>query len=167
MSHSKIFNIKQLGKLVNCSMKDSYTYILSNRKRTSLYIGVTNDLKRRMFEHKAHKGLAFCRRYNLEELMYYEHYGSIQDAIDREKQLKRWHKDWKWNLIRSLNPELMDLSGPWFDKDDLNDIKEFRLSDELRFNSFSMVDKPDPETSQDDVDGIGQILKQVQDDVGV
>jgi len=66
-------------------MKDAYTYILSNRNRETLYIRVTNDLKRRMFEHKAHKGSSFCKKYNLEELMYYEHFNSMQVAIDREK----------------------------------------------------------------------------------
>jgi len=128
-------------------MKDAYTYMLSNKNRVTLYIGVTNNLERRMFEHKAHKGSAFCKKYNLEELMYYEHYDFMQDAIDREKQLKRWHKDWKWDLIRSMNPELKDLSKPWFDKNDLKDIMEFRLSDEPRFNDYPGLDRFDPESS--------------------
>ena len=136
-----------INQPVNYYMKDAYTYILSNRKRATLYIGVSNDLERRMFEHKAHKGSAFCKKYNLEELMYYEHYDFMQDAIDREKQLKRWHKDWKWNLVRSMNPELKDLSAPWFDKEDLKDMIAFRLSDDVRCNDFPSFEKADPETS--------------------
>jgi len=136
-----------INQPVNYYMKDAYTYILSNRKRATLYIGVSNDLERRMFEHKAHQGSAFCKKYNLEELMYYEHYDFMQDAIDREKQLKRWHKDWKWNLVRSMNPELKDLSAPWFDKEDLKDMMAFRLSDDVRFNDFPSLEKADPETS--------------------
>ena len=128
-------------------MKDAFTYILSNRNRETLYIGVTNDLERRMFEHKAHRGSKFCNKYNLEELMYYEHYNFVQDAIDREKQLKRWHKDWKWNLIKSVNPVLKDLSEPWFNKEDLKDIMAFRLNKEPRFNDFPTLEKCDPETS--------------------
>ena len=100
-----------------------------------------------MFEHKAHKGSKFCNKYNIDELMYYEHYNSMQGAIDREKQLKRWHKDWKWDLVKTLNPELEDLSESWFDEDDLKDIMDFRLSDEPRFNDFPVLDRTDPESS--------------------
>lgn len=128
-------------------MKDAYTYMISNKNRTSLYIGVTNDLKRRMFEHKAHKGSAFCRKYNIEDLMYYEHYSLIQDAIDREKQLKRWHKGWKWDLVKTLNPALEDLSEIWFDKEDLKDILKFRLCKEPRFNDFPILENSGPESS--------------------
>ena len=127
-------------------MKDAYTYILSNRNRTVLYIGVTNDLERRMFEHKASKGSAFCKKYNLNELMYFEHYNFMQDAIDREKQFKYWHKDWKWDLIKTLNPEFRDLSKPWFENDDLEDINLFRLSHERHFITKSL-DNLDPESS--------------------
>jgi predicted GIY-YIG superfamily endonuclease len=100
-----------------------------------------------MFEHKAHKGSAFCKKYNLEELMYFELFDFIHDAIDREKQLKRWHKEWKWNLIKTLNPDLIDLSKSWFDGEDMDDIMKFRLSDEPRFNDFPALDGSDPETS--------------------
>ncbi|MCK4529690.1 MAG: GIY-YIG nuclease family protein, partial [Candidatus Marinimicrobia bacterium] len=76
-------------------MKTSYVYILSNKMRTVLYVGVTNDLGRRIFEHKTGHGSKFTNKYNVSDLMYYEEYPSINDAIDREKQLKRWHKEWK------------------------------------------------------------------------
>ncbi|MCD6447245.1 MAG: GIY-YIG nuclease family protein [Candidatus Marinimicrobia bacterium] len=136
-------------------MKNAYTYILSNKNRTTLYVGVTNDLERRMFEHKAHRGSKFCKKYNLDELMYYEHYNFMMDAIDREKQLKRWHSKWKWDLIKELNPKLLDLSKPWFDKDDLEDIKAYRNNQDISFHYASSSEKWDPESS----------LKQVQPDV--
>ncbi len=72
---------------INSLMKDAYTYILSNKNRTTFYIGVTNNLERRMFEHKAHKGSSFCKKYNLDELLYYEHFDFMMDAIEREKNL--------------------------------------------------------------------------------
>ncbi len=128
-------------------MKDAYTYILSNKNRTTLYVGVTNDLERRMFEHKAHKESKFCAKYNLDELMYYEHYNFMIGAIDREKQLKRWHSKWKWGLIKELNPELVDLSKPWFDKDDMKDIKAYQNSNEISFQYASFYDRWDPESS--------------------
>ena len=87
----------------------SYVYIMSNIKRTTLYIGVTNNLIQRVWDHKQGNGSAFTKKYNLIILLYAEECGCISDAIEREKQLKRWHKEWKWNLIKSLNPELVDL----------------------------------------------------------
>jgi putative endonuclease len=128
-------------------MKDAYTYILSNKNKTTLYIGITNDLERRMFEHKAHKGSSFCKRYNLDELLYFEHFDFMMDAIDREKQLKRWHKQWKWDLIQELNPHLSDLSKPWFDKDDLKDIKAYRDSQEITVQFALSSERWDPESS--------------------
>ncbi len=103
-------------------MNYAYTYILSNRKRNTLYIGVTNDLERRMFEHKCGKGAVFCSKYKLTDLMYYEEYNLMIDAINREKQLKRWHREWKWNLIKASNSELNDLSSDWLDEEVLLNI---------------------------------------------
>jgi putative endonuclease len=113
-------------------MKDAYTYILSNKTRTTLYIGVTNDLERRMFEHKAGKGSLFCAKYNVNILLYFEHFHFMAEAIAREKQLKRWHREWKWNLIKKENPDLKDLSGPWFDKAMLRDIKAYAMSSDRK-----------------------------------
>ena len=62
-----------------------------------------------MVEHKSGKGSTFTKRYNLNALLYFEEFSSIEQAIAREKQLKNWHKQWKWNLIKELNPELKDL----------------------------------------------------------
>jgi len=90
-------------------MKTYYVYILSNYLRTTLYIGVTNDLLRRVSEHRDGIGSSFTYHYKLHSLIYYEEYQSIELAIAREKQLKRWKREWKLNLIRSVNPELKDL----------------------------------------------------------
>ena len=74
-----------------------------------LYIGVTSNLYRRIVEHKSGKGSIFTKKYNLKVLLYFEEFSSIGQAIMREKQLKNWHKEWKWNLIKQVNPELKDL----------------------------------------------------------
>jgi len=92
-------------------IKGGYTYIMSNRKRTVFYIGVTNHLFTRIQQHRSNEGSKFCSKYNCFDLVYYETYENINDAIDREKQLKRWHRKWKINLIKEMNPELLDLSS--------------------------------------------------------
>ena len=95
-------------------MKEGFVYIISNKNRTTLYIGVTSDLRRRIKEHKMGKGSIFSSKYNLTDLLYFESIIGMQNAIDREKQLKRWHKDWKWNLIKEGNPDLNDLAVNWY-----------------------------------------------------
>ena len=95
-------------------MARSYVYIMSNKKLTTLYIGVTNDLERRVLEHKMGIGSDFTKRYKLDRLVYFEDGVLIEDAIAREKQLKRWHREWKWNLIKSMNPTFEDLSKDWY-----------------------------------------------------
>ena len=90
-------------------MRKSFVYILSNKNRTVLYIGVTNNLQRRMNEHQESKGSLFTKKYNATDLLYFEEFISIINAIKREKQLKKWNKDWKWNLIKEKNPELSTL----------------------------------------------------------
>ena len=88
--------------------KTGYVYIMSNKHRTTFYIGVTNNIQRRVGEHRAGMS-AFTKRYNLHHLVYYEEITGIRKAIAREKQLKNWHRGWKINLIRSVNPEMKDL----------------------------------------------------------
>ena len=95
--------------LIKWAMKKSYVYILMNRNRTTNYIGVTNDLLRRVIEHKEGLGSIYTQKYNVKELVYYEEFSDINQAIDREKQLKNWHKEWKLNLIKTINPELKEL----------------------------------------------------------
>ncbi|WP_218972161.1 GIY-YIG nuclease family protein [Labilibaculum filiforme] len=93
----------------NIEMKGGYIYILSNKNRTTLYIGVTSDLDRRIAEHVEGEGSKFSSKYNLTDLVYFEEFDDIGDAISREKKLKNWKREWKMNLIKSLNPELKDL----------------------------------------------------------
>jgi len=79
--------------------KQYYIYILTNKSNKVIYIGVTNDLERRMFEHRNKLVEGFTKRYNLMKLVYYEVTEDVESAISREKQLKNWHRDWKINLI--------------------------------------------------------------------
>ena len=91
-------------------MKTGYIYILSNKNRTVFYIGVTNNIWRRVLEHKAGLGSKFTKRYNIIDLMHYEEFNTIGNAIAREKQLKNWHRLWKINLIKESNINLHDLA---------------------------------------------------------
>jgi putative endonuclease len=84
-----------------------YVYIITNKNKTVLYTGVTNNLKRRLIEHKEKKNpTSFSARYNLEFLLYYEHFGWIQLAIAREKEIKNLNREKKLDLIKEFNPEL-------------------------------------------------------------
>lgn len=83
---------------------------MSNKIKTTFYIGVTNNLQRRIYEHMNSYIEGFTKRYRLKELLYFEEYPNVVDAIKREKQLKNWHRGWKINLIKSINPRLIDLS---------------------------------------------------------
>lgn len=96
----------------NSSGKNGYVYILSNVNRTVLYIGVTSKLDSRILIHKYGEGSTFTARYNLKALLYFEEYPNIEEAIEREKQLKNWHRKWKFNLIKKSNPKLKDLLNP-------------------------------------------------------
>ncbi|MDZ7683229.1 MAG: GIY-YIG nuclease family protein [Fodinibius sp.] len=93
----------------NSSGKRGYVYILTNKSKSTLYIGVTSFLDKRILDHKHGEGSKFSAKYNLEILLYYEKYPNIGEAIEREKQLKNWHRDWKLNLIKETNPDLEDL----------------------------------------------------------
>ena len=88
-----------------------YVYILASDKNGTLYIGITNDLIRRVSEHKAkRKKKSFTAKYNVELLVYYEIFSNIYEAIKREKLLKRWKRSWKLTLIEESNPLWSDLS---------------------------------------------------------
>lgn len=89
--------------------KNGYIYIISNFKGSVIYIGVTDDLIERIWNHRCGKGSDFTSRYNLTYLLYFEKYPNIDEAIRREKQLKNWHREWKMNLIKEKNPTLKDL----------------------------------------------------------
>jgi len=98
-------------------MKIYYVYILTNQPRGTLYIGVTNDLQRRMIEHRKGCVEGFTKKYDLKMLVYFQAYGDVFQAITREKQLKRWHRDWKINLIEETNNEWNDLYEKIFGMD--------------------------------------------------
>ncbi len=90
-------------------MKSYFVYILASHKNGTLYVGVTNDIIRRMYEHKTNAIRGFTAKYDVKMLVYYEETPSIEAAITREKQLKNWKRDWKIALIEKLNPEWNDL----------------------------------------------------------
>ncbi len=90
-----------------------YVYIVSNYTRTVVYVGVTGNLPRRLYEHRNELIVGFSRRYHTRYLVHVEQYSNMLDAIRREKQLKKWGRDKKDALIRSFNPTLKDLSADW------------------------------------------------------
>lgn len=122
-------------------MKSGFVYILSNKNRTTLYIGVTNNIERRVKEHKAGVGCAFTSRYMLYDLLYFERIEGIGKAIDREKQLKSWRREWKWDLIKMDNPDLVDQAADWFTEEE---VKECRLN-----CTVSVDDLTDSESSSE------------------
>ena len=89
-------------------------YILSNKTDTTVYIGVTNDLMRRLQEHRNDLIEGFTKRYHIHKLVYYEVFQDVREAIAREKQLKGWRRARKNELIESVNPTWQDLAGDWF-----------------------------------------------------
>lgn len=93
-------------------MRGYFVYILTNRARGVLYVGVTNDLLRRIGEHRAGEVKGFTKTNNLKKLVWYEIHDDINEAIAREKRLKRWRRHWKIELIENINPDWKDL---WFD----------------------------------------------------
>jgi putative endonuclease len=85
-------------------------YIMSNRRRTTFYIGVTGCLPYRLWLHRLGKGSKFTARYQLVDLVYFELFDSMVEAIERDTQLKNWHRQWKIDRIKSVNPEMVDLA---------------------------------------------------------
>ena len=83
---------------------------MANKYRTTFYIGVTSNLAKRAAEHKQGTGSVFTKKYNVTDLVYYELIRGMKQAIAREKELKRWHREWKINLIKSVNPQMKDVS---------------------------------------------------------
>ena len=83
-----------------------HCYILTNKNRTVLYIGYTEDVKRRLEQHQNGTATSFTKKYSVIDLIYLEKFKDKKEAKKREKQLKNWHKEWKWNLIKEKNPLL-------------------------------------------------------------
>jgi putative endonuclease len=90
-------------------MRPAYLYILASRPGGAIYVGVTNDLIRRVFEHRSGTVDGFTKRYNIKLLVYFEPFDSIYDAIQREKNIKHWPRAWKTRLIYQQNPAWRDL----------------------------------------------------------
>jgi putative endonuclease len=88
-----------------------FVYILASRKYGTLYIGVTNNLRTRLNQHRSGRGSGFVKKYCVHRLVHVEEFALPQEAIAREKQLKNWHRDWKIRLIEENNPDWSDLSG--------------------------------------------------------
>jgi putative endonuclease len=87
-----------------------YVYLVSSRKHGTLYIGVTNDLIRRVHQHQSKAVRGFTKRYGVDKLVYFEIFEDPLSAIIREKQLKKWRREWKVQLIENQNPEWIDLA---------------------------------------------------------
>ena len=90
-------------------MRPFYVYILASKRIGTLYVGVTNDLVRRIYEHKSGLVEGFTKKYGVHQLVYYEEFDSISDALEREKKIKKWKRSWKVELIERDNPEWNDL----------------------------------------------------------
>ena len=97
--------------------REYYVYIMTNRRHAPLYVGVTNDLVRRVYEHRNKLAKSYASKYNITMLMYYETTNNVESAIAREKQLKGWLKEKKIALIESVNPNWKDLALEWFDQE--------------------------------------------------
>lgn len=91
-----------------------YMYIMTNERKNVLYAGMTGDLKWRVYEHKSKIIKGFTSRYNITRIVYYEEFDNPYDAICREKQIKGWLRKKKEALIRSMNPNWLDLSKDWY-----------------------------------------------------
>lgn len=89
--------------------KQPFVYILASKRNGTLYIGVTSDLTKRVWEHKNDLADGFTKKYGVHSLVYFEQYSDMASAITREKQLKKWHRAWKVRLIEKENPEWNDL----------------------------------------------------------
>jgi putative endonuclease len=90
-------------------MKQPCVYLLASRRNGTLYVGVTSDLVKRVWEHKSHVVEGFTKRYGVDWLVWYEVHASMESAIRREKAIKGWKRAWKLNLIEAANPEWKDL----------------------------------------------------------
>jgi len=91
-----------------------YVYILASRRTGTLYVGVTNDLVRRVYEHKSDLVDGFTKRYGVHLLVYHENAGDVASAIQREKQIKKWNRAWKIKMIERMNPGWKDLYNEIF-----------------------------------------------------
>ncbi len=94
-------------------MKEYYVYILASKQNGTLYIGMTDDLERRMREHKAKEVNGFTKKHSIDKLMYFETFENSYEAFKRERQMKKWLRKWKLELIEKENPNWHDLAKNW------------------------------------------------------
>lgn len=94
-------------------MKDYYVYIIVNKNNTVMYVGITNNLERRMYEHKHKMIKGFTKKYNVDKLVYFEHSNDVVEAIAREKKIKSWVRKKKNALVEQYNPKWDDLDQNW------------------------------------------------------
>ena len=99
--------------------KGGWVYIMAVRYRGGIYVGVTTDLVRRVYQHKEGKGSIHVAEYGKTRFVYAERHEEIEPAIAREKLVKKWKRPWKFALIEADNPDWRDLWGDWFSPDDL------------------------------------------------
>ena len=90
-------------------MNGGFVYIMTNKHNTTLYTGVTANLKERVYEHKTGIGSFFVKKYKLTKLVWFDEFPSIEEAITREKQIKKWKRQWKIEMIKKMNPSFRDL----------------------------------------------------------
>ena len=95
------------------SQRRYYVYLLTNWSNKVMYVGLTNDLERRVYEHKHKLVEGFTQKYNVNKLVYFEETGDVNAALAREKEIKKWRREKKNNLVRAMNPEWEDLSKQW------------------------------------------------------
>jgi putative endonuclease len=99
---------------------------MTNERNTVLYVGVTNDLNDRVFDHKVKRNKkSFTSKYQCNKLVYFEEFNEVKEAIHREKQLKKYLRKWKEQLIQTMNPEWKDLSVDWYDDKEFELFKKF------------------------------------------
>lgn len=96
------------------NVHEYYVYILTNMPNSTLYIGMTNNLERRILEHKSGSVEGFTKKYGLKTLIYFEVHQNVNEAILREEQLKKWKRQWKIDLIEKDNPNWSDLKNDWY-----------------------------------------------------
>ena len=106
-----------------------YVYLLTNKNDKVMYVGVTNNLERRVHEHKTKMVPGFTEKYNVDKLVYFEETHDVRAAIAREKEIKKWRREKKNNLVVARNPEWKDLSDGWFDISPFGDSIVMRKND--------------------------------------
>jgi len=94
-------------------MENYYVYLLTNWNNKVMYVGMTNNLERRLYEHKNKLVNGFTKKYNINKLVYFEETSDVYEALSREKEIKKWRREKKDNLVLSTNPEWEDLSEGW------------------------------------------------------